>query len=111
MDPSYDARVSHAMNGVLEAERNARGAISDCELKMQALLEQARQQRRNILERAQERIMTLHGRAARSLEQRTAQLVGRRETHEAAQAEDSARLHAAIDRLLERLTGNAEDES
>jgi vacuolar-type H+-ATPase subunit H len=96
------------MNRVLEAERSARGAIGECELKMQGLLEQARQERRNILERAQKRITALHGRAARALERRTAQILGQREAPGAAQVMDGARLQAAIDNLLVRLTG--EDE-
>lgn len=110
MDSSYDARVAHGMNRVLEAERSAREAVAEYELKMQALLEQARQRRRNILERAQKRIMAVHVRATRSLEQRTAELLERREAPGAAQAVDGGRLHAAIDRLLERLTGGGEDE-
>lgn len=105
MDSSYDARVADGMNRVLEAERNARGAIANCELQNRVLLEQARQQRRNILERAQKRIMALHVRSARALERRTAQILGQRETQGAAQVMDSARLMAAIDKLLERLTG------
>jgi nucleoside-triphosphatase THEP1 len=112
MDLPYDADVASAMNRVLEAERAARAAIVDCESKMQVSLEQARQERRTILERAQKLIMALHERAARSLERQTAQILGQHEPPGlvAAQVVDSARLQAAIDHLLERLTGSAEDE-
>jgi hypothetical protein len=65
-DVRYDASVAGAMNRVLEAERAAQSAIADFELQMHASLEQARQRRRTILERAHERIMALHARAARA---------------------------------------------
>lgn len=112
MDMTYDARVADAMNRVLKAERTARAAIADCELKMQASLEQARQVRRTILERAQQRSVALHARAERSLERRTAQILGQREVPEpaAAQVVDGARLQAAIEGVMERLTGATGDE-
>jgi vacuolar-type H+-ATPase subunit H len=113
MDLPYDARVAGAMNRVLEAERAAQSAIADCERKVQALLEQARQRRRTILERAHDRIMALHSRATRSLERQTAHILGRpREASHPAlvQGAEDARLHAALERLVERLTGASEDE-
>ncbi len=106
-EPAYDARVAGAMDRVLEAERAARSAIADCEREVQAPLEQARQQRRTILERAHDRIMALHARAARSLDERIADMLSK--THRApglatAQRTDDARLHAALEGLVERLT-------
>jgi vacuolar-type H+-ATPase subunit H len=100
------------MNRVLEAERAAQSAIADCERKMQALLEQARQRRRTILERAHDRIMALHSRATRSLEQETAQILVRREAPSPAlvQGVEDARLYAALESLVERLTSAAPDE-
>ncbi len=113
MDLPYDARVVGAMNRVLEAELAAQSAIADCERNTHALLEQARQRRRMILERARDRIMALHLRVTRSLERQTAQILGRaREASDppAVQGAEDARLHAALERLVERITGAAEDE-
>jgi hypothetical protein len=112
MEMTDDVRVADAMNRVLEAERAARAAIADCELRMQASLEQARQVRRSILERAQQRIAALHTRAARSLEPRTARVLGQHEPPDFASARvvDSAQLRAAIEGLIERITGAARDE-
>jgi vacuolar-type H+-ATPase subunit H len=113
MDLPYDARVAGAMNRVLEAERAAQAAIADCERRMQASLEQARQRRRNILERAHDRIMALHARAAGSLERQAAQIFATsREASDPAlvRGADDSRLHAALERLAERLTGDTPDE-
>jgi hypothetical protein len=95
------------MDRVLEAERNAQLAIADCEQRMQDALENARQQRRTILERAHARIVALQVRAARALELRTARIREQQEKpagEGAAQDQDRAQLRAAIDRLIERLT-------
>ncbi len=113
MDLPYDAQVVGAINRVLEAERAAQSAIADCEQNTQALLEQARQRRRMILERARDRTMVLHSRVTRSLERQTAQILGRpREVSDppGVQGAQDARLHAALERLVERITGAAEDE-
>lgn len=109
----YDARVAGAMNRVLEAERSAQSAVADCEQRMLASLEHARQQRRTILERAHGRIMALQARVAHTLEQRTSQI---REQYRgalegaAAQSADRALLRAAIERLVERLTCVADED-
>lgn len=107
-----DERVAQAMNRVLEAERSARAAIAECEVRMQASLEQARQVRRTILERAQRRIAALHIRTERSLERRTAQPPERHAASDPAAAPvvESAHLQAAIDAVIERLTGVARGE-
>src|SRR5271165_4158320 len=113
MDLPYDAQVAGAMNRVLDAERAAQSAIADCERKMLALLEQARQRRRTILEHAHDRIMALHSRATRSLERQTAQILARPRVAPdpaLAQGAEDARLHAALEKLVERLTGAAQDE-
>jgi vacuolar-type H+-ATPase subunit H len=112
-DVRYDASVAGAMNRVLEAERAAQSAIADFELQMHASLEHARQRRRTILERAHERIMALHARSVRSLEQRTAQILTE-QAHApnpvAAREADGAHLQAAIERLVERLMRLTEEE-
>lgn len=109
----YDARIADAMNRVLEAERAAQSAIVDCEQQQQVSLEHARQQRRSILDRAHARVMALHERATRGLEQRTAQILAQQKGAPQAAGEqgaDSAHLKAAIERLVERLTCDAEED-
>ena len=109
----YDARIAEAMNRVLEAERAAQAAIIDCEQQQQVSLEHARQQRRSILDRAHARVMALHERATRGLEQRTAQILAQQGEAPRAAAEptaDSAHLQAAMERLVERLTSVAEED-
>jgi hypothetical protein len=112
--PPDDAYIARAMDGVLEAERLARGAIAECETQCQESLERARQERRAVLERAQQRIVTLHTRAARALEQRVAQL--RKPRGPAADAgsgqhHDRVQLQAAIERLADRLIGPGDEEN
>jgi len=112
MDMTSDARIAEAMNRVLEAERAAGIAIAECERKMQALHEQARQTHRTILERAQQRIVALHARAEHRLERRAAQILSSREAPAArgGQAVDEAWLQAAIEVVMERITGAGRDQ-
>ncbi len=113
VEPAYEASVAAAMNRVLEAERAARSAITDCEREVQAALEHARQQRRTILQRAHDRIMALHERAAHTLDERVAgilkQNVQGADLATAPRADDG-RLRAALEGLVERLTRRAEGE-
>ncbi len=109
----YDARIADAMNRVLEAERAAQSAIIECEQQQQVALEHARQQRRSILDRAHARVMALHARATRGLEQRTAEILAQQGGAPRASAEpgaDNAHLKAAMERLVERLTSGAEED-
>ena len=113
MDLRYDARVADAMNRVLEAEHAAQSAVADCERQMHLSLEQARQRRRTILERAHDRIMALHLRAAQTLERRTADILARHKdaaSPVAAAGADRAHFKAAIEKFAERLTCRAEEE-
>ena len=103
-----DALVVRAMDRVLESERAAQAALAECEWNCNQLLERSREQRRAILERAHTRIVTLHTRAAKALELRTAEIVEqRRQTAAAttAQQSDLARLSDALQRLATELTG------
>jgi len=103
-----DALVVHAMDRVLESERAAQAALVECERNCDQMLERSREQRRAILERAHARIVTLHTRAAKALELRTAEIVEqRRQTAAAtaAQQSDPARLSDALQRLATELTG------
>lgn len=109
----YTDGVAGAMNRVLEAEGSAQTAIADCEQQTQKSLERARQQCRTILERAHGRIMTLHAQALRTLERRIVQVrerSGAAPDPIVAEAADRARLQAAIESLVERLTRDTEDE-
>jgi len=113
VDP-YDRRVAQAIDRVLEVERAAQAAVAECKTTGQALLEQARQQRRNILQRAHDRIVALHTRAARAFEQRVAQVRdqhGRPGAGAFAQRDDPARLRAAIEKLADRLIGIGDEEN
>jgi len=112
-EPAYEASVAGAMDRVLEAERAARSAIADCESEVQAALEHARQQRRTILQRAHDRIMALHARAAHSLDERIADMLKQNAPGPGlatAPRTDDGRLRAALEGLVARLTRRAEDE-
>lgn len=108
-DTQSDALVVRAMDRVLESERAAQVTLAECERNCNQTLERSREQRRAILERAHTRIVTLHTRAAKALELRTADIVEqRRQTAEAtaAQQSDPARLSDALQRLVTELTGS-----
>ncbi len=110
----YDERVAQAIDRVLKLERAAQSAISECETNSQALLEQARQQRRDILQRAHDRIVALHTRAAHAVEQRVAQVRERQARPVAGifeQRDDPARLRTAIEKLADRLIGIGNEET
>jgi hypothetical protein len=105
--PSADALVAAAMDRTLEAERAAQAAIAECERQSAELLERARQQRRIILERAQARIVTIHARAAASLERQAAQIGAKKPQSSAPdidQLSDPSRRGRALARLAARLT-------
>lgn len=112
-DLSPDARVARAMDRVLEAERTAQAAVTECERTCAQVLERARQQRRAILEHAQARIVALHTRAAQGLALRTAELLAQRRQSAALTAGERAnpaRRDAALERLAARLTAAEEDQ-
>jgi hypothetical protein len=104
---SADALAAHAMNRVLESEREAQAAIAEQERHCSEQLEQARQKRRALLEHAQARIVALHTRAAKALQQRAtaiAEQAARSEQNSAPEPGSAERWDGAIRRLLERLT-------
>lgn len=108
-DPSSSSEVAAAtaMDRVLQAEQDALAAVAECERLSAAELEAARQERRTILERAQVRIVALHARAAENLERRAAEILERHlrsATAEAEQLADPELRHAALERLVARLT-------
>jgi vacuolar-type H+-ATPase subunit H len=113
IDVQYDARIARAIDRVLEAERVAQAAIAECKRHTQESLEHARQKRRTILEHAHERIVALHTRAARALEERAAQVLephGQGVVSVSAPSADRARSQAAIETLADRLTGVGDEE-
>lgn len=108
-DPSSPSEpaATAAMDRVLKAEREALAAVGECERLSAAGLEQARRERRTLLERTQARIVALHARAAQALERRAGEILESRlrsATAEVEQLADPERRHAALERLGARLT-------
>lgn len=64
-----DRDVARAMDRVLDAERAAQYAIAACATEGEETLAHARREARLILDRAHERIVALHTKAAAALEQ------------------------------------------
>jgi vacuolar-type H+-ATPase subunit H len=109
-DASGDRLVAQAIDGVLEAERDAQAAMAACERAGSKVLEAARQRARGILERAQARTVALHGRAANKLELCAAALMEQRMKTAAAavkQLSDPGRLRLALERVAAQLTTEA----
>lgn len=105
-----DALAAHAINSVLNAEREAQAAVAACERAASTLLEAARQRARSIAERAQARAVELHGLAAKKLDLCEAALMEQR-MKAAAEAvkelSDPNRLGLALDRVAAQLTTEA----
>ena len=105
-----DPLAAQAIDGLLEAERDAQAAVAACERAGSKVLEAARQRARGIFERAQARSVALHGRAAKKLELCAAALM---EQHMKAAAEavkqlsDPGRLRVALERVAAQLTTEA----
>lgn len=111
-DSSPAIRAAQAFDRVLEAERAGQAAIADCERQMAQYLEHVRQRRRAILERAQTRIVTLHARAAKALELKSAAILEQRKTSAADAVErlsDPGRRAQALERLAARLTRDPDE--
>jgi hypothetical protein len=95
------------MNRVLQSEREAQAAFAEQERLCSEQIEQARQRRRAILEHAHARIVALHTRAAKALQQRSADIAeqaARSEQCSAPEAGSAERWESALERLLQRLT-------
>jgi vacuolar-type H+-ATPase subunit H len=105
------AVAKHAIERVLEAERDAQAAVVACEAAGSKALEAARQQARSIIERAQARAVALHGRAAKKVEASAAAVMEQRlkvAADAVRQLSDPARLGVALERLAVQLTTEAE---
>jgi vacuolar-type H+-ATPase subunit H len=109
-DAGGDRLAAQAIDGVLEAERDAQAAVAACELAGSKVLEAARQRARGIFERAQARSVALHGRAAKKLELCAAALMEQRMKTAAEavkQLSDPGRLDVALERVAAQLTTEA----
>lgn len=103
--PKNDTEV--AMNRVLEAERAAHAAVTECEARAAALIDAAQQQARRIHSRTDTRLSQVHARCALALGQQVETLLQQGSGGAAnAALDDEMRelLTAAIDRLAESLT-------
>jgi hypothetical protein len=102
-----DPLAAQAIDGVLDAERDAQAAVAACERAGSIVLEAARQRARGIFERAQARTVALHGRAAKKLELCAADLMEQR-TKTAVEAvkqlSDPGLLRLALERVAAQLT-------
>ena len=105
-----DSLAAQAIDGVLEAERDAQAAVAACEQAGSKVLEAARQRARAIFERAQARTVAVHGRAAKKLELCAADLMEQRMKTAAEavkQLSDPGRLRVALERVAAQLTTEA----
>ena len=105
-----DPLAAQAIDGLLEAERDAQAAVAACERAGSKVLEAARQRARGIFERAQARSVALHGRAAKKLELCAAALMKQRMKAAAEavkQLSDPGRLRVALERVAAQLTTEA----
>jgi len=105
-----DPLAAQAIDGVLEAERDAQATVAACERAGSKVLEAARQRARGIFERAQARSVALHGRAAKKLELCAAALMEQRMKTAAEavkQLSDPGRLRLALERVAAQLTTEA----
>jgi hypothetical protein len=106
-DAGSDPLAAQAIEGVLEAERDAQAAVAACDRAGSKVLEGARQRARGIFERAQARTVALHGRAAKRVELCAAALMEQR-MKTAAEAvkklSDPDRLRLALERVAAQLT-------
>jgi len=102
-----DPLAAQAIDGVLEAERDAQAAVAACDRAGSEVLEAARQRARGIVERAQARTVALHGRAAKKGELCAAALMEQRMKTAAEavkQLSDPGRLRLALERVAAQLT-------
>lgn len=112
-DPPIDA-VEHAMNEVLQAERNAEQAIEACRHDAMKIQQAAQQQAKQIARRTNERLAICHlrcnARLTRDLKERE-RAVAARQGGEAAASPDEAALTAVVEALALALTGIALPDS
>jgi hypothetical protein len=102
--------AARAIDGVLEAEREAQAAVAVCDRAGSNVLEAARQRARGISERAEARTVALHRRAAKKVELCAASLMEQRvriAAEAVKQLSEPGRLRLAIERVAAQLTTEA----
>ena len=105
-DPGAGREVEAAIARVLDAERDARAAVSGCERRAEALRADARAADRRIAERAAARIAAIRGGMAEMLAARLAALGAQGVETDPQAAQDEAarrRLDDAVARLADEL--------
>lgn len=99
-----DARIADAIDRVLEAEHATASAIADAQTDAAATVEAAREARRLILEKARERVLQLHERAQRRLDETLRALDARSNATGSDDMALAAVTDAAVARVAARLT-------
>ena len=99
-----DARIADAIDRVLEAEHATAAAIAAAQDDAQASVEAAREARRLILEKARERVLQLHERAQRRLDDTLRALDAQAASSVADDTALAAVTDAAVARVAVRLT-------
>jgi len=101
--------TERALKEVLQAEKDAKRAVLDCEEQANALLAEARHRARLISERADSRISSLEARCERAIAQRLDEIKRSEAAHAAAGAKpiaDEDALRRAVEALAAELTGD-----
>ena len=102
-----DARIADAIDRVLEAEHATAAAIADAQTDAQASVEAAREARRLILEKARERVLQLHERAQRRLDETLRML----DAQAASTGADDTALAAVTDGAVARVAARLSTDS
>ena len=102
-NPTPDTTVADAMNRVLEAEREAAAAIAAAEAEAEATLRAAREQRREILDKARDRASRLHVRAQSRIAATLSELDAQAKAATGSRESLESIAQRAIDNLARRL--------
>jgi cobalamin biosynthesis Mg chelatase CobN len=102
--PTPDPTTANAIDRVLEAERAVAVAVAAAQAAAQAAIEAARAGRRELLERARQRVMRVRERVQAGLALQLAGLDGEDAAPAPSAADADAANAAALARLAERLT-------
>lgn len=115
VDSGNQSPPDQQIDVLLQAERQAREAVADCQRQAESLVEGARGRAREIQERTDRRITCLHTECSRATDERVQRLQQEdAHTQERLTLEDEAvarTLDPAIARLAARLTGGEDGAS
>lgn len=106
--------AEQAMNRVLEAERNAEKAITDCEHEAHDILQAAQQRAQRIADRTNKRITLLHQRCSQRIDQDINALkraAGEVQYEKAKGQLSESHLTLAVDEVADHLTSSTEPSS